>query len=74
MGIPMLIRNFDDESIRPMESIYTGYLEDKHYRKIKKSDKPVVFTGRKGAIWGMVFTLLLAAFLGWAFTLPFFMM
>ena len=71
MEIPMLIRNLDDESIRPMESIYTGYLEDKHYRKIKKSDKPVVFTGRKGAIWGMVFTLLLAAFLGWAFTLPF---
>ena len=54
-----------------MEDIYLGYLEDKHYRKIRKSDKPVVFTGRKGAIWGIVMTLLLAALLGWVFTAPF---
>ncbi len=54
-----------------MESIYTDWLEDKHYTKIRKSDKPVVFTGRKGAIWGIVLTLLLAVFLGWCFTLPF---
>ena len=44
-----------------MEDIYLGYLEDKHYRKVRKSDKPVVFTGRKGAIWGIVLTLVLAA-------------
>lgn len=54
-----------------MESIYIGYLEDKHYKKIKKSDKPVVFTGRTGAIWGIVITLLLASFIAWCFTLPF---
>ena len=54
-----------------MEKIFIGYLEDKHYKKIRKSDKPVVFTGRNGAIWGIVMTLLLAAFLAWVFTAPF---
>ena len=54
-----------------MEDLFIGYLEDKHYKKIRKSDKPVVFTGRKGAIWGIVMTLLLAALLGWVFTAPF---
>ena len=54
-----------------MEDLFIGYLEDKHYKKIRKSDKPVVFTGRKGAIWGIVMTLLLAALLGWGFTAPF---
>ena len=54
-----------------MEDIFIGYLEDKHYKKIRKSDKPVVFTGRNGAIWGIVITLLLAALLGWSFTVPF---
>ena len=54
-----------------MEDIFIGYLEDKHYKKIRKSDKPVVFTGRNGAIWGIVMTLLLAAFLAWVFTAPF---
>ena len=53
-----------------MEDIFIGYLEDKHYKKIRKSDKPVVFTGRNGAIWGIVMTLLLAALLGWCFTAP----
>ena len=53
-----------------MEDLFIGYLEDKHYKKIRKSDKPVVFTGRKGAIWVIVMTLLLAAFLGWVFTAP----
>lgn len=54
-----------------MEDLFIGYLEDKHYKKIRKSDKPVVFTGRKGAIWVIVMTLLLAALLGWGFTAPF---
>ena len=54
-----------------MEDLFIGYLEDKHYKKIRKSDKPVVFTGRNGAIWGIVMTLLLAAFLAWVFTAPF---
>ena len=54
-----------------MEDLFIGYLEDKNYKKIRKSDKPVVFTGRKGAIWGIVMTLLLAALLGWGFTAPF---
>ena len=54
-----------------MEDLFIGYLEDKYYKKIRKSDKPVVFTGRKGAIWGIVMTLLLAAFLAWVFTAPF---
>ena len=54
-----------------MEDIFIGYLEDKHYKKIRKSDKPVVFTGRNGAIWGIVMTLLLAALLGWCFTVSF---
>ena len=54
-----------------MEDLFIGYLEDKHYKKIRKSDKPVVFTGRNGAIWGIVMTLLLAALLGWVFTAPF---
>ena len=54
-----------------MEDLFIGYLEDKHYKKIRKSDKPVVFTGRNGAIWGIVMTLLLAALLGWCFTAPF---
>ena len=54
-----------------MGSLYLGYLEDKHYRKVRKSDKPVVFTGRKGAIWGIVLTLVLAAVIAWCFTAPF---
>lgn len=54
-----------------MEDLYLGYLEDKHYRKVRKSDKPVVFTGRKGAIWGIVLTLVLAAVIAWCFTAPF---
>jgi hypothetical protein len=54
-----------------MEDIYLGYLEDKHYRKVRKSDKPVVFTGRKGAIWGIVLTLVLAAVIALCFTAPF---
>ena len=54
-----------------MEDLFIGYLEDKNYKKIRKSDKPVVFTGRKGAIWGIVMTLLLAALLGWCFIAPF---
>ena len=54
-----------------MEDLFIGYLEDKYYKKIRKSDKPVVFTGRKGAIWGIVMTLLLAALLGSVFTAPF---
>ena len=54
-----------------MEDLFIGYLEDKHYKKIRKSDRPVVFTGRKGAIWGIVMTLLLAALLGSVFTAPF---
>ena len=54
-----------------MEDLFIGYLEDKHYKKIRKSDKPVVFTGRKGAIWGIVMTLVLAELLGWVFTPPF---
>ncbi len=54
-----------------MESLYTSYLEDKHFRKIRKSDKPVVFTGRKGAIWGIVFTSLLGAFLSGVLTMPY---
>ena len=53
------------------DNLFIRYLEDKHYKKIRKSDKPVVFTGRKGAIWGIVMTLLLAALLGWVFTAPF---
>lgn len=40
-------------------------------KKIKKSDKPVVFTGRKGAIWGIVLTLVLAAVIACCFTAPF---
>ena len=54
-----------------MEELFIGYLEDKHYTKIRKSDKPVVFTGRNGAIWCIVMTLLLAALLGWCFTVSF---
>ena len=54
-----------------MEDLFIGYLEDKYYKKIRKSDKPVVFTGRKGAIWGIVMSLLLAALLAWVFTAPF---
>ena len=54
-----------------MEDLFIGYLEDKYYKKFRKSDKPVVFTGRKGAIWGIVMTLLLAVLLGWCFTAPF---
>lgn len=54
-----------------MEDLLIGYLEDKNYKKIRKSDKPVVFTGRNGAIWGIVMTLLLAALLGWCFTVSF---
>lgn len=38
-----------------MEDLFVGYLEDKHYKKIKKSDKPVVFTGRKAALWAIFF-------------------
>ena len=53
-----------------MEDLFIGYLEDKHYKKIRKSDKPVVFTGRKGAIWGIVMTLLLAVLLVYLFTEP----
>ena len=53
------------------DNLFIRYLEDKHYKKIRKSDKPVVFTGRKGAIWVIVMTLLLAALLGWVFTAPF---
>ena len=54
-----------------MDSLYLGYLEDKHCKKIRKRDKPVVFTGRKGAIWGIVLTLVLAAVIAWCFTAPF---
>ena len=53
-----------------MEDLFIGYLEDKYYKKIRKSDKPVVFTGRKGAIWGIVMTLLLAVLLVCLFTEP----
>ena len=53
-----------------MEDLFIGYLEDKYYKKIRKSDKPVVFTGRKGAIWGIVMTLLLAVLLVCIFTEP----
>ena len=53
------------------DNLFIRYLEDKHYKKIRKSDKPVVFTGRNGAIWGIVMTLLLAALLGWCFTASF---
>ena len=53
------------------DNIFIGYLEDKHYKKIRKSDKPVVFTGRNGAIWGIVMTLLLAALSGWCSTVSF---
>ena len=53
------------------DNLFIRYLEDKHYKKIRKSDKPVVFTGRTGAIWVIVMTLLLAALLGWVFTAPF---
>ena len=31
----------------------------------------MVFTGRKGAIWGIVLTLVLAAVIAWCFTAPF---
>ena len=53
-----------------MEDLFVGYLEDKHYKKIKKSYKPVVFTGRKAALWAIFLIVLLAAFLAWTFTLP----
>ena len=53
------------------DSIYISYLEDKHYKKIRKSDEPVVFTARKGAVRAIVFTLLLGALVAWCFTAPF---
>lgn len=43
------------------DSIYISYLENKHYKKIRKSDEPVVFTARKGAVWAILVTLLLGA-------------